>query len=39
MPAFERIRYGAAAAGPEEATAAIREAARLFPDDAAEGAA
>jgi hypothetical protein len=39
MPAFERIRYGGAAAGPEEATLAAREAAAFFPDDAAEGAA
>lgn len=39
MPAFERIRYGAAAAGPDEAMLAAREAAGLFPEEAAEGRA
>jgi hypothetical protein len=39
MPAFERVRYGAAAAGPGDSTVAVREASLLFPDEAAEGRA
>jgi hypothetical protein len=39
LPAFERVRYGAAAAGREDAQLAARAAAALFPEDAAGGRA
>jgi hypothetical protein len=39
MPAFERVRYGAAAAGAGDAELAVREAALLFPEGPAEGRA
>jgi len=39
LPAFERVRYGAAEAGPEEARRVAGAAAGLFPEEAAEGSA